>query len=147
MTKTLTEQWREGTLACGDYYIKTKGIGIDKIIINYYEEELKQFDGLCDCSVAEVLAPVPSYDEYKELLRHSELSRNLVYEVLVNQKEYNELLDKAKEYKRLQKQLEIATKALERYSKDDYYSEGGGRSVNPYPDIARKALKEMEGVK
>lgn len=94
MTKTLTEQWREGTLAGGDYYIKTTGLGIDKVIINYYEKELKQFDGLCDCSISEVLAPVPSYEEYKELLSKTE---------------------------QLEKRLEIATKALEEYAEIETY--------------------------
>lgn len=96
-------------------------------MVKVYEVGEVYFDGK---------TPVPSYEEYNELLRHSELSRNLVYEVLVNQKEYNELLDKAKEYKRLQKRLAIATKALKEYESAD----GWGRG-------AFLALKEMEGVK
>lgn len=110
MTKTLTEQWRDGTLPEGWYYLKVKSElanypVISECVINYSSlKPYSDFYEYDDSHVEEVLAPVPSYDEYKELLRHSELSRNLVYEVLVNQKEYNELLDKAKEYKRLQEQ-------------------------------------------
>ena len=47
----------------------------------------------------------------------------------------------------LRKKLEIATRALKKYKEDYFITEYGGRSINPYPDIARKALKEMEGVK
>lgn len=149
--KSLTEQWREGKLPDGYYYVNGKWI-------NYYSKDDGYFN---DGGVEEVLAPVPSYEEYNELLRHSELSRNLVYEVLVNQKEYNELLDKAKEYKRLQERLTIATKALKEYADDGNWDDI--RSYNFYIDDtyfvekaefrekgyepAKKALKEMEGVK
>ena len=112
MTKTLTEQWREGTLPDGAYYI----------LVDKYEQNEPEIDvGVCYNSnfewwiVKEVLEPVPTYEEYNELLRHSELSRNLVYEVLVNQKEYNELLDKAKENKRLQEQLKEANEVISIY--------------------------------
>ena len=64
--------------------------------------------------------PVPSYDEYNEL---------------------------ATKCNQLQKRLEIATRALKKYKEDYFITEYGGRSTNPCPDIARKALKEMEGVK
>ena len=135
MTKTLTEQWREGTLAGGDYYIKTTGLGIDKIIVDYYEEELKQFDGLCYCSVAEVLAPVPSYDEYEQLVSNSD---DLVQKVHIlneqNTKQYNELCDEIKKNNILEKLLAIATKALKEYM-----------TFCRHP--AEEALKEMEGVK
>lgn len=122
MTKTLTEQWREETLSEGLYYIEGNGNHDIALIRNRYCPVLTS--PFCEDDVFESefvpVDPVPSYDEYKELVRKSD---------------------------KLDKQLAIATKALERYSKDDYYGEGGGRFVNPYPHIARKALKEMEGVK
>ena len=143
MTKTLTEQWRDGTLAGGDYYIKTTGFGIDKIIINYYEEELKQFDGLCDCAVAEVIAPVPNYDEYQTLLS-DQLAKNEADEINA------ELLYKIA---KLKNKLAIATKTLEEFKKtEDNYLDFGLTSswkevkLNPNR-VATKALKKMEGVK
>ena len=76
---------------------------------------------------SEVLAPVPSYDEYKELVRKSE---------------------------QLEKKLEIATKALKDYANSDEWELVDSKNVYwsrkrfPYPwRIAGKALKEMEGVK
>ena len=44
---------------------------------------------------------------------------------------------------KLQEQLRIAKKALKLYSKDDFYTKGGGRYDNPNPFLARKALKEI----
>lgn len=79
MSKELTEQWRDGTLPQGWYYVK---LPEEIIIANIYQ--LKQLDLVNDADEIEVIAPVPGYKEYNELLRHSELSRNLVYEVLVN---------------------------------------------------------------
>lgn len=63
MTKTLTEQWREGTLPDGYYYVVSKWSG--KIEINDYYEGCWQ--DLKEEYIKEVLAPVPSYDEYKRL--------------------------------------------------------------------------------
>lgn len=63
MTKTLTEQWREGTLETGWYYTK--------------HDDGKIYVWLCfkdDCSyienpeVKEVLAPVPSYEKWRTLI-------------------------------------------------------------------------------
>lgn len=51
------------------------------------------------------------------------------------------------EHYRTLEQLRIATKALKEYKEDYFITTYGGRLVNPYPGIARKALKEMEGVK
>ena len=62
MTKTLTEQWRDGTLEDGAYYI----------LVDKYEQNEPEIDiGVCYNSnfewwiVKEVLAPVPSYEEFQ----------------------------------------------------------------------------------
>lgn len=62
MIKTLTEQWREGTLPRGSYYIRII-TGIEKS--DFFEG--KKFCFWTDYEVEEVLAPVPSYNEYKRL--------------------------------------------------------------------------------
>lgn len=120
MTKTLTEQWREGEIF-GFHYVKVPG----------EETEIHNvscMDYLLDEYGVEVLGPVPSYDEYIELVSKTEqLEKNL------------EVSEKA-HYKTLE-QLRIATNALKEYTKvetDDWIDS---------KEVARKALKEMEGVK
>ena len=126
MKKTLIEQWRDGKLPNGDYYIKVRGRLTGNDFFVYDNCINGKLAYTSDGNIIDIIEKVPSYEEWQ-----SELASN------------NELLNVQK---RLEKRLEIATKALKIYSKDDYYSEGGGRSVNPYPHIARKALKEMEKV-
>ena len=90
MTKTLTEQWREGTLPRGGYYIKLLDGSIKQ---TDYDNISKTFDTeyfRYNKSVKEVLAPVPSYDEYKQLVSETD---------------------------KLEKKLEIATKALKEYAR------------------------------
>ena len=74
MTKTLTEQWKNGELECGYYYIKTRSWGCDdkwhikkELEIDYYDEEVWSFYE--DCDICCVVAHVPSYDEYIKLKR------------------------------------------------------------------------------
>lgn len=61
MTKTLTEQWREGTLEDGFYYIKKNLCGIKDI----KTEELfsGEFCTVPNEYIEEVLSAVPSYTE------------------------------------------------------------------------------------
>lgn len=61
MTKTLTEQWREGTLPLGTYYIVNKN-GYEEI-----DESVAVGELWNNTDLKEVLAVVPSYDEYKRL--------------------------------------------------------------------------------
>ena len=62
MTKTLTEQWRNGTLEENMYYVK---LPEEIIIANIYQ--LKQLDLVNDADEIEVLAPVPDYNQFVEL--------------------------------------------------------------------------------
>ena len=68
MTKTLTEQWREGKLPENTYYVQF-------ICGRYGIYEFEQFKGFgFDNDLAyikEVLAPVPSYDEYEDILQQN----------------------------------------------------------------------------
>ena len=105
MSKTLTEQWRNGTLHDGYYYVKFPEEGVE--IVNTYM--LKQLCLVRDADKSEVLDPVPTYDEYK----------------------------------RLQKRIEISTKALKEIQ--EYTKE---YSLPSYTGmLCHKALKEMKGVK
>ena len=72
MTKTLTEQWREGTLLEGYYYIRWS-FNIDdepSYMIDFYDRE--NFVGGAFINkqhkfIDEVMCVVPSYDEIKRL--------------------------------------------------------------------------------
>lgn len=78
MTKTLTEQWRKGTLTEGYYY--TKGAFDDDIYISHLDYEIEEDKRL---PVEEVLAPVPSYDEYKELVFKANMPKNPVGDTIM----------------------------------------------------------------
>lgn len=59
----LTEQWKKGELLCRWYYIKIADI----VFIDFFEG--KVWKNKKDEYIEEVLAPVPSYEEWKEKLR------------------------------------------------------------------------------
>lgn len=91
MTKTLTEQWREGTLDNGFYYVRSGWSAF--IEIRYLGNAF--FEGNI-----EVLAPVPSYSEYQALKDNCELT-------------HTRLKGTHQKIAQLEKKLEIATKVLE----------------------------------
>ena len=68
MSKELTEQYRYGTLPENWYYVhlKSEWGGIDCITINYCDED-GVFEEYPDEDIKEVLAPVPTYAEFKNL--------------------------------------------------------------------------------
>ena len=138
MTKTLTEQWRKGKLAEGLYYIEGKGDYDIALIRNRYCPVLTS--PYCEDNVFESefvpIAPVPSYEEYQQLVSNSDkLSRKTL---------------------QLKKKLAIATKALKKYQeainrfKKDPMNNIIMLAHQLIYDIdidSKKALKEMEGVK
>lgn len=72
MTKTLTEQWKNGELEEGYYYVKVNDI--ENIVLDEYcrwysakEKPKKEFT--YGASIEEVLRPVPTLHEYDELLK------------------------------------------------------------------------------
>lgn len=142
MTNTLTEQWREGTLPDGYYYIIANTKARNQVI--FYLPENTNTDGAVIKGevvngedggwVVEVLDPVPSYEELREkeviynttskcnetLLWENESLKNKVGKLQeqlneANMKLENELGnfdDLSKKVERLQKQLNEANKAL-----------------------------------
>jgi len=94
MTKTLTEQWREGTLPEGHYYFQY-GKCAPFIKDSYTADELKR---CIDAENIKALAGVPTYAEFMDLMS------NLKYI-----DKYRELISKTD---KLEKQLAIARKAL-----------------------------------
>lgn len=81
MTKKLTEQWREGTLPQGNYYIVIRGIEKEQMMIDYYIPELHHFEIKPSECIKEVLAPVPSYDEIKRLQERLEIATKALEEL------------------------------------------------------------------
>lgn len=94
MSKELTEQWRNGTLSQGYYYIVANTEQKHKVVFYLPERNTEDESriNLKDQYVKEVLSPVPSYDEHMELVsNYAELVRKMHI---------------------LKKKLSIATKAL-----------------------------------
>lgn len=105
MTKTpeeLTKDWKAGELEDGLYYIKIEGFkGVD---IDLYDKEGNSW--LCnsdkDLNPLNVIAPVPSYDEYKAM--QEQLNKEGVWYTKISykkiKKENNQLRDLLRECKR-----------------------------------------------
>lgn len=151
MTKTLTEQWKSGKLPEDCYYILTKNGHIKKERTCFYSHTDEQ----CFCftsnnDIEEVIAPVPSYEEYCNLVFQVNKPKNPLSDVMMcyDTEREKEVVEP------LQKKLAIATKALKDYANSDEWELVDSKNVYwsrkrfPYPwRIAGKALKEMEGVK
>ena len=147
MTKTLTEQWREGTLEYRYYYVKhTFGWKSFGITIDFWHGQFDKWGAIPNDYVKEVLAPVPSYDEYKELVRKSDKLDKIMSDTVTNQGDCQQIVEDNLNRKiaRLQKQLAIATKALKGVCVWANTGNGGEKAVKK---VCEKALKEMEGVK
>lgn len=105
MTKTpeeLTEDWKAGKLPSGWYYIKIEGFkGVD---IDLYDKEGNSW--LCnsdkDLNPLNVIAPVPTYDEYKAMQEQLNKEGTWYTEISYKKikKENNQLRDLLRECKR-----------------------------------------------
>lgn len=92
----LTEQWEKGELPLGMYYVKTPfGVEIHSDYSLYRYKLTRDVDSI------EVLAPVPSYEEWKQLHKFLE--------------EFN-ALDVAKENKKIKELLKECEEVLLSYS-------------------------------
>lgn len=139
MTKTLTEQWKNGELPEGYYYIRSAN---NKECIDINDNW--KFKSSLDCGtrlfhkeVKEVLAPVPSYDEWQE----SQKKRALWFE------------EKGKIRNRLENKIKLLEEglnyALETMGQIAKLSNNTVDSVQCAHAICviNERLKEMEGVK
>jgi len=137
MTKTLTEQWREGTLPDGYYYIdydtQQRIFEIEDGCATYQGLPAETYF-LNDVCLIKVLAPVPSYEEYNLLKKKAERADYLDEKLKYFTPEESYFVQRA------EKKLAIATKALKEYA-----------NCKPTEWMscvtADEALKEMEGVK
>ena len=76
MTKTLTEQWKDGKLPVGSYYINLVG---DVERVDFFEGLV--WERTKDFGIEEVLAPVPSYDEHKRLKKKLEIALSVLGQI------------------------------------------------------------------
>lgn len=117
MTKTLTEQWREGTLPDGKYYIKLEPNFTERYDVGYSEGGDFVLYNIED--IDEVLAPVPDYKMFQFLIGEQKFTEEMLENIINIRTE--ELLKLNAEYikrvKKLEKKLEIATKALKEYER------------------------------
>lgn len=110
MTKTLTEQWKDGELTGGLYYIKLKDGRIFTDRTRYeVGEKMYRWEMVDYHYVAEVLEAVPSFNGYKELLR---LPAKYIMLEADNKALHTTNNKICKENKRLTRQLEIAIQGL-----------------------------------
>lgn len=129
MTKTLTDKWWNGTLEQKYYYVKYFGNGQKPFV----EIELKNFlldlVKVKDSDKIEVLAAVPTYDEFVQ-------QRDFV-------KDHLKVLI---ENMNLKLKLEIATKALKGYENKQNWDIKGVSFMkyNKGFTLAKKALKEID---
>lgn len=59
MSKDLTEQWKNGELEEGAYYVKLESGKIDIYFMVYDDDD-------CD-EIVEILAPIPSFEQWEKL--------------------------------------------------------------------------------
>lgn len=143
MTKSLTEQWKDGTLESGMYYWQLSNNETFMATL-YKMDEYKQTK---DASKIICLAPVPSYDEFKQLVSKIEQLMQKIHILNEqNTKQYNELCEEIKKNNTLEKRLEIATKALKKIERIKVGKENNFSIIIAY-SYSSEALKEMKGVK
>lgn len=176
MTKTLTEQWHDGTLPEGWYYLKvisefSNYPVIAECVMNYSSlDPYSYFYEYDDSHIEEVLAPVLPYrvlydkdqgifpvlnivlrnierEQCRRKLTDLELSiKSQVKGVLAFNGLVNKTYESSGNTEQLEKKLEIATKALKEIPDLAGNNENG---INDYGIVccAQDSLKEMEGVK
>ena len=67
---TLTEQWKKGELKSGWYFVK---VGNYEAEIDLYDDDQNQWFNCCDKDIypVEILAPVPSYEEWERVKKYA----------------------------------------------------------------------------
>lgn len=102
MTKTLTEQWKDGKLPVGSYYINLIG-AVERV--DFFEG--LEWERTKDFGIEEVLAPVPSYDKVKEM---SQKIDKLKKQLEIAKKALNDILNDGDDYWDKDKANEAITK-------------------------------------
>lgn len=97
----LTEQWKKGELKEGWYYIRNKGhsIKFNQMAFFMVFGEVSYWTNCKDEDVEEVLAPVPSYEEWQELSKQRNQLIRDVKDLAYIQEENQQLKELLKECK------------------------------------------------
>lgn len=89
----LTSQWKKGELPEGHYYIKTHNeTNIDEYIQWYKDHGIPSEKSFAYFNVQQILAPVPSYEVYKELIDGRKLLREHIKDITNENAQLKELL-------------------------------------------------------
>ena len=92
-SEQLTEQWKKGELPEGHYYIKTRSeTTIDEYIQWYKDHGIPSEKSFAYFNVQQVLAPVPPYEVYKELIDGRKLLREYIKDITNENAQLKELL-------------------------------------------------------
>lgn len=88
----LTEQWEKGELPLGMYYVKTP-LGVEI----HSDYSLYRYKLTRDVDSIEVLAPVPSYEEWQELINKKYWCNARAKNLLEKNQQLKEMLKECKE--------------------------------------------------
>lgn len=95
-TNNLTEQWKKRELEDGFYYVKLVDGEDEKIIIDKYCNSFKGWEDSENWQISEVLAPVPSFEECKDLKLHDEKATIKLGEKIIENDKLKRLLEECK---------------------------------------------------
>lgn len=124
MSKELTDKWKAEKLKQAFYYLKFPDMDISEIYTLY---DMERFRYVKDSDKIEVLAPVPSYEEYKQVNEDVDKLSDLLTKT-------NKGWEKTiKENKKLQEQLKDAEEALRFYDSKDFHYEVDGVVMGAEP--------------
>ena len=97
-SEQLTEQWKKGKLPEGHYYIKTRSeTNIDEYIQWYKDHGIPSEKSFAYFNVQQVLAQVPPYEVYKELIDGRKLLREHIKDITNENAQLKELLKECRE--------------------------------------------------
>ena len=75
VSKTLTEQWKAGELGHGAFYVR---LFTGAVVVDVFDANPLRFT-LYENDIDEVIAPVPSYGEYKAMQAAAPLKWSNIY--------------------------------------------------------------------
>ena len=133
MEKTLTEQWRNGELPNGNYYTICSGWNMQTFPCVVYCER-----NCFGANVIEVLAAVPSYDEYNELVRKSDKLDKVMSDSATNQGDCQQIVED-----NLNRHIESLQKDNVYMVKRCNYLEKENSRLNYQRDMYRHGLVEI----
>lgn len=117
---TLTEQMKKGKLPFGRYYIKDIN---DEIFVDNYTNNgfINGFEDFFDDEIKEVLAPVPSYEEYSRLEWYAGCGPDRIVELNKENRQLKELYKRLKDTQNLELEVRRENQQLKNLLKECKY--------------------------